>query len=295
MAYASSLDVVGCLGLSVIDVAILLSVIAGHDSLDATSSKVETADYLTQLPSVEDLDSKPLKGIKVGIILETMGDGVDRPVASCIRSAAMQFEELGATVQEVSLSSFHYGLPAYYILASSEASSNLARYDGVRYGCQASADDLDSMYGSSRGKGFGPEVKRRILMGTYTLSAGYYDAYYKRAQKVRTLIQNDFRKALDEHDVLISPAAPTVAYKIGEKVSNPLSMYAGDIMTVNVNLAGLPALVVPCGFSRDEGFDLPIGVQIIGAAFDEGRLLQIGHIFQQTNTDHSFVPPLPGI
>ncbi|KAH9295689.1 hypothetical protein KI387_039277, partial [Taxus chinensis] len=269
MAYASSLDVVGCLGSSVMDTAILLGVMAGHDKLDATSSKSEVPDYSSKLVPVEALDSKPLKGIKVGIIREAMGEGVDSGVISTIQAAVLHLEELGATLREVSLASFSLGLPAYYVLAPSEASSNLARYDSVRYGCQVPADDLESMYGVSRAKGFGSEVKRRILTGTYALSAGYYDAYYKRAQQARTLIQRDFSKALEDTDILISPAAPTAAYKIGEKANDPLSMYAGDIMTVNVNMAGLPALVVPCGFVKDGKTDLPVGLQIIGAAFEE--------------------------
>lgn len=293
MAYASSLDVVGCLGSSVMDTAILLGVMAGNDKLDATSSKTEVPDYAAKLVPVEAFDSKPLKGIRIGVIRETMGDGVDSGVISSIQTSALRLEELGAAVTEVSLSSFPLGLPAYYVLAPSEASSNLARYDGIRYGCQVPADDLESMYGSSRAKGFGQEVKRRILMGTYALSAGYYDAYYKRAQQVRTLIQRDFSKALGENDILVSPAAPTAAYKIGDKVNDPLSMYAGDIMTVNVNLAGLPALVVPCGFVKVGESDLPVGLQMIGSAFEEGQLLQVGHIFQQTLQNLSFEAPLP--
>ncbi|GLJ50290.1 hypothetical protein SUGI_1071310 [Cryptomeria japonica] len=293
MAYASSLDVVGCLGSSVMDTAILLGVMAGHDMLDATSCKSEVPDYPSKLLPIEALDSKPLKGIKVGIIRETLGEGVDTGVISSIQTAALHLEELGATLREVSLASFSLGLPAYYVLASSEASSNLARYDNVRYGHQVPADDLESMYGGSRAKGFGPEVKRRILTGTYALSAGYYDAYYKRAQQVRTLIQKDFSKALEGTDILISPAAPTAAYKIGEKANDPLSMYAGDIMTVNVNMAGLPALVVPCGFVKDGETDLPVGLQMIGAAFEEERLLELGHVFQQTLLNQHFLATAP--
>ncbi|PIA57444.1 hypothetical protein AQUCO_00600283v1 [Aquilegia coerulea] len=191
----------------------------------------------------------------------------------------------------VSLPSFSLGLPAYYILASSESSSNLSRYDGVRYGNQVAAEELSSLYGASRANGLGSEVKMRILMGTYALSAGYYDAYYKRAQQVRTLVKKDFKEALDENDILISPAAPSAAYKLGEKKNDPLAMYAGDIMTVNVNLAGLPALVLPCGFVDSGATALPIGLQIIGAAFDEGKLLRVGHIFEQTLQGCRFVPP----
>ncbi|XP_057865765.2 glutamyl-tRNA(Gln) amidotransferase subunit A, chloroplastic/mitochondrial isoform X2 [Cryptomeria japonica] len=265
----------------------------GMGSTTEGSAYQEVPDYPSKLLPIEALDSKPLKGIKVGIIRETLGEGVDTGVISSIQTAALHLEELGATLREVSLASFSLGLPAYYVLASSEASSNLARYDNVRYGHQVPADDLESMYGGSRAKGFGPEVKRRILTGTYALSAGYYDAYYKRAQQVRTLIQKDFSKALEGTDILISPAAPTAAYKIGEKANDPLSMYAGDIMTVNVNMAGLPALVVPCGFVKDGETDLPVGLQMIGAAFEEERLLELGHVFQQTLLNQHFLATAP--
>eukprot|EP00250_Pteridium_aquilinum_P019778 c24566_g1_i1 orf=73-1716(+) len=291
MAYASSLDVVGCFGTSVMDAAILLEVIAGHDKLDATSSPLQVPQYSAQLPNVDVVESKPLDGLRIGLIKETVGDGVDAGVSSAIADAANHLEVLGATITEVSLPSFSLGLPAYYILACSEASSNLARYDGVRYGNRTPAGELMSMYGKSRSQGFGPEVKRRILMGTYTLSAGYYDAFYKRAQQIRTIVQTDFKRALADNDILISPAAPTAAYSIGEKANDPLAMYAGDLMTVNVNLAGLPALVVPCGFAG-EGHRLPVGLQFVGNAFDEGNMLRVGHIFEQTLPTSCFVPPM---
>ncbi|KAI3929455.1 hypothetical protein MKW92_050478 [Papaver armeniacum] len=292
MAYASSLDVIGCFGSSVADTAILLEAISGHDIFDATSSKREVPSFASQFISTELLESKPLKGLRVGIIGETLGDGVDKPVVSTINAAASHLEELGCTVSEVSLPSFSLGLPAYYILASSESSSNLSRYDGVRYGNQAAAEELNSLYSDSRCNGFGPEVKMRILMGTYALSAGYYDAYYKRAQQVRTLVQKSFKDALRENDILISPAAPSAAYKMGAKKNDPLAMYAGDIMTVNVNLAGLPALVLPCGFVEGGPAGLPIGLQMIGGQFDEGKLLRVGHIFEQTLQGCRFIPPL---
>ncbi|KAK7245472.1 hypothetical protein RIF29_40318 [Crotalaria pallida] len=292
MAYASSLDAIGCFGSSVADTGILLHAIAGHDKFDATSSKLDVPNFQSHFVSASSLESKPLKGLRVGLIRETIDDGVDSGVISAIRAAALHFEELGCTVNEVSLPSFSLGLPAYYILASSESSSNLSRYDGVRYGNQVSADELDSLYGNSRAQGFGSEVKMRILMGTYALSAGYYDAYYKRAQQVRTIIRNSFKEALNQNDILISPAAPSAAYKIGEKKNDPLAMYAGDIMTVNVNLAGLPALVVPCGFVDGGPAGLPIGLQMIGAAFDEGQLLRVGHIFEQTLEKFRFIPPI---
>ncbi|KAL0301394.1 UNVERIFIED_CONTAM: Glutamyl-tRNA(Gln) amidotransferase subunit A, chloroplastic/mitochondrial [Sesamum radiatum] len=271
VAYASSLDVIGCFGSSVADAGILLNSISGHDKFDATSSKREVPDYQSQFVAIDYLESKPLKGLRVGVIRETLENGVDSEVISSVRDAVSHLEELGCTVTEVSLPSFSLGLPAYYILALSESSSNLSRYDGVRYGKQVPGDELNSLYGDSRAQGFGSEVKMRILMGTYALSAGYYDAYYKRAQQVRTIIRSSFKEALDKNDILISPAAPSVAYKIGEKKNDPLAMYAGDIMTVNVNLAGLPALVLPCGFVEGGSGSLPVGFQMIGAAFDEAN------------------------
>ncbi|KAG6482079.1 hypothetical protein ZIOFF_058706 [Zingiber officinale] len=292
MAYASSLDVIGCFGASVIDSAIVLNVVSGHDRFDSTSSTHEVPDYASFLMSTDHFESTPLKGLKVGMIRETIGDGVDVGVISSIKAAALHLEELGATITEVSLPSFSLGLPAYYVLASSEASSNLSRYDGVRYGNRATVDELNSLYGDSRADGLGPEVKMRILMGTYALSAGYYDAYYKRAQQVRTLIRKSFKDALEKMDILVSPAVPSPAYKIGEKVNDPLAMYAGDIMTVNVNLAGLPALVVPCGFVEGGSAGLPVGLQMIGSSFSEEKLLRIGHIFEQTLPNYRFVPPL---
>ncbi|GKU89154.1 hypothetical protein SLEP1_g3331 [Rubroshorea leprosula] len=216
MAYASSLDASGCFGSSVTDAGILLHAISGHDRFDATSSKQEVPDYASQFISATFLKSRPLEGLRVGLIRETIDEGVDSGVKSVIHGAASHLEQLGCMVTEVSLPSFSLGLPAYYILASSESSSNLSRYDGVRYGNQVSADELNSLYEDSRAKGFGPEVKMRILMGTYALSAGYYDAYYKRAQQVRTLIWESFKAALDENDILISPAAPSAAYKIAK-------------------------------------------------------------------------------
>ncbi|XP_031286379.1 glutamyl-tRNA(Gln) amidotransferase subunit A, chloroplastic/mitochondrial-like [Pistacia vera] len=272
MAYASSHDVIGCFGSSVADAGILLNAISGHDRLDVTSSKQgcvpnifsffffillrSVTDFTTQFVFDAHLESKPLKGLRVGLIRETLDNGVDTGVKSAILGAVSHLEELGCTSSEVLLPSFSFGLPAYYILASSESSSNLSRYDGVRHQNQAVADDLNSLFGDSRAKGFGSEVKMRILIGTYALSAGYYDAYYKRARQVRTIIQKSFKAALDENDIVISPEAPSAAYKIGEKKNDPL---------VNVNLAGLPALVLPCGFV-DGG---PVGLQMIGASFDE--------------------------
>ncbi|KAK3005977.1 hypothetical protein RJ639_017047 [Escallonia herrerae] len=266
VAYASSLDVIGCFGSSVADTGTLLYAISGHDKLDATSSKREVPNFASVFITQDFSESKPLKGLRVGLIRETIDSGVDPEVISSIRGAASHLEELGCIVTEVSLPSFSLGLPSYYILASSESSSNLSRYDGIRYGKQAVSDELASLYGDSRSQGFGSEV--------------------------RTLVQKSFKAALDENDILISPAAPSVAYKIGEKKNDPLAMYAGDIMTVNVNLAGLPALVLPCGFVEGGSAGLPVGFQMIGATFDEEKLLKVGHIFEQTLQGCSFVPPL---
>jgi aspartyl-tRNA(Asn)/glutamyl-tRNA(Gln) amidotransferase subunit A len=282
MAYASSLDVVGCFGNSVMDAAILLEAVAGADKNDSTCSPQDVPGYTTNLLPVDGLGSKPLAGLKIGIISETVGDGVDEDVLLAVRQAVAHLESLGASIREVAMPNFSQGLPAYYVLATAEASSNLARYDGVRYGPRANGEEVMSMYGNSRGQGFGSEVKRRILMGTYALSAGYYDAFYKKAQQVRTVIQQDFKSALQQVDLLISPVAPSAAYKIGEKVNDTLSMYVGDLMTVNVNLAGLPALVVPCGLAKGGTCGLPVGLQMIGPAFKEESLLRLGHVFEQT-------------
>ncbi|CAN8253684.1 unnamed protein product [Cochlearia groenlandica] len=292
MSYASSLDVIGCFGSSVADAGMLLHAVSGYDRFDSTSSKHDVPEFQSQFPSIDAFESKPLKGVKVGLIRETLEDGIDSGVRSATNEAVSHLESLGCILTEVSLPSFSLGLPAYYVIASSESSSNLSRYDGVRYGNQVMAEELNKLYECSRGQGFGAEVKMRILMGTYALSAGYYDAYYKRAQQVRTLIRKDFKAALDKNDILISPAAPSAAYKIGEKKNDPLAMYAGDIMTVNVNLAGLPAIVLPCGLVEGGPSGLPVGLQMIGSAFDEEKLLRVGHIFEQTLKGISFVPPL---
>ncbi|CAN1758895.1 Glutamyl-tRNA(Gln) amidotransferase subunit A, chloroplastic/mitochondrial [Linum perenne] len=293
MAYASSLDVIGCFGTSVADAGILLSAISGHDKFDATSSKQQVPDLESLFASINLSESNPLSGLKVGLIRETLDDGVDSGVKSAINTAVLHMEQLGCIVTEVSLPSFSLGLPAYYILASSESSSNLSRYDGVSCQISSRIEQLHLLKPREKLDGFLLlQVKMRILMGTYALSAGYYDAYYKRAQQVRTLIRESFDAALETNDILISPAAPSVAYKMGEKKNDPLSMYAGDIMTVNVNLAGLPALVVPCGFVEGGPSGLPVGLQMIGAAFHEEKLLRIGHIFEQTLQGCRFVPPL---
>ncbi|PZV23685.1 MAG: Asp-tRNA(Asn)/Glu-tRNA(Gln) amidotransferase GatCAB subunit A [Snowella sp.] len=282
VAYASSLDQIGPFGRTVEDAAILLQAIAGYDAQDSTSLQVEIPDYTQALKS-------DLKGFKVGVITETFGEGLDEIVAERVREAIAQLKSLGATVQEISCPRFRYGLPTYYIIAPSEASANLARYDAVKYGIREEADSLIEMYTKTRAKGFGTEVKRRIMLGTYALSAGYYDAYYLKAQKVRTLIKQDFDQAFEKVDVLVCPTAPTTAFKAGEKTSDPLSMYLSDLMTIPVNLAGLPSMSIPCGFDKQ---NLPIGLQLIGNVLREDVLFRVGYAYEQSTEWHTQKPPL---
>ncbi|WP_017296194.1 Asp-tRNA(Asn)/Glu-tRNA(Gln) amidotransferase subunit GatA [Geminocystis herdmanii] len=282
VAYASSLDQIGPFGHTVEDTAILLQSIAGYDSKDSTSLKVEIPDYTRSF-------STDLKGLKIGIIKETFGEGLDDIVAQTVDRAVEELVELGAIVKEISCPRFRYGLPIYYIIAPSEASANLARYDAVKYGIREESENLLEMYTSTRAKGFGAEVKRRIMLGTYALSAGYYDAYYLKAQKVRTLIKEDFDNAFQDVDVLISPTAPTTAFKAGEKTDDPLSMYLSDLMTIPVNLAGLPGMSIPCGFDSQ---NLPIGMQLIGNVLREDVLFKVGYAYQQTTDWHSKSPSL---
>ena len=282
VAYASSLDQIGPFGRTVEDAAILLQAIAGYDAQDSTSLKVEIPDYTQAL--------KPdLKGLNVGVITETFGEGLDDIVAERVKEAIAQLKSLGATVQEISCPRFRYGLPTYYIIAPSEASANLARYDAVKYGIREEADTLIEMYTKTRAKGFGTEVKRRIMLGTYALSAGYYDAYYLKAQKVRTLIKQDFDQAFEKVDVLVCPTAPTTAFKAGEKTADPLSMYLSDLMTIPVNLAGLPSMSIPCGFDKQ---NLPIGLQLIGNVLREDVLFRVGYAYEQSTKWHTQKPPL---
>jgi aspartyl-tRNA(Asn)/glutamyl-tRNA(Gln) amidotransferase subunit A len=282
VAYASSLDQIGPFARNVEDAAILLQAIAGYDSQDSTSLKVEIPDYTKFL--------KPdLKGLKVGIIKETFGEGLDQIVADRVNGAIQKLTELGAEVKEISCPRFRYGLPAYYIIAPSEASANLARYDAVKYGLRKDADNLMEMYRKTREQGFGLEVKRRIMLGTYALSAGYYDAYYLKAQKVRTLIKQDFETAFEDVDVLICPTSPTTAFKAGEKTADPLNMYLSDLMTIPVNLAGLPGMSVPCGFDAQ---NLPIGMQLISNVLREDVLFQVGYAYQQATDWHTLNPNL---
>jgi aspartyl-tRNA(Asn)/glutamyl-tRNA(Gln) amidotransferase subunit A len=286
VAYASSLDQIGPFGRTVEDAAILLSAIAGYDPNDATSLNVEIPDYAKLLQP----DFHPRGRLRIGIIKETFGQGLDPVVEQVVTKAIDQLQNLGAQIHVVSCPRFRYGLPAYYIIAPSEASANLARYDGVKYGFRASdADNLLSLYTKTRAAGFGAEVKRRIMLGTYALSAGYYDAYYLKAQKVRTLIKQDFEGAFEKVDVLVCPTAPTTAFKAGEKTEDPLSMYLTDLMTIPLNLAGLPGMSVPCGF---DGNGLPIGMQLIGKVLREDQLLQVAYAYEQSTEWHLRSPSI---
>jgi aspartyl-tRNA(Asn)/glutamyl-tRNA(Gln) amidotransferase subunit A len=284
VAFASSLDQIGPLARSVEDAAILLGTIAGHDPKDATSLNVEIPDYARSLKP----DFKPRNQLRVGVIQETFGQGLDPAVEAAVTQAIEQLQQLGAQIQVVSCPQFRYGVPTYYIIAPSEASANLARYDGVKYGFRADdPDTLLSMYTQTRAQGFGSEVKRRIMIGTYALSAGYYDAYYLKAQKVRTLIKQDFERAFNQVDVLVCPTSPTTAFKAGEKTEDPLSMYLLDLMTIPVNLAGLPALSLPCGFD-DQG--LPIGLQMITNVLREDLLFEVAYAYEQSTSWHQRSP-----
>ncbi|MEH2041428.1 Asp-tRNA(Asn)/Glu-tRNA(Gln) amidotransferase subunit GatA [Nostoc sp.] len=286
VAYASSLDQIGPFGNTVEDAAILLSAIAGYDPKDSTSLKVAIPNYAASLKP----NFKPRGQLRIGIIKETFGEGLDPVVEQAVTKAVDQLQSLGAEIHIISCPRFRYGLPTYYIIAPSEASANLARYDGVKYGYRApDADNLLSMYTRTRAAGFGTEVKRRIMIGTYALSAGYYDAYYLKAQKVRTLIKQDFEKAFGAVDVLVCPTSPTTAFKAGEKTTDPLSMYLTDLMTIPVNLAGLPSLSLPCGFD-DQG--LPIGLQLIGNVLREDLLFQVAYAYEQSTTWHLRKPQI---
>jgi aspartyl-tRNA(Asn)/glutamyl-tRNA(Gln) amidotransferase subunit A len=272
VAFASSLDCIAPLGNNPRDIALLLSVIAGRDDHDATSAPFPVPDYLSEL-------QKPVRGMKLGVPREFFGAGLDPEVRSIIEAGIRNAGSLGCELQEISLPHTEYAVADYYIIAPAEASSNLARYDGVKYGHRApDYDDLLDMYKKSRSQGFGPEVKRRIMLGTYALSSGYYDAYYGRAMKVRTLVKRDYDRAFEKVDALLSPVSPTPAFKIGEKVSDPLAMYLSDIYTVTANLAGIPSLSLPCGFTTG---GLPVGLQILANQFREGTLLRLAEGYSQ--------------
>ncbi|WP_420874365.1 Asp-tRNA(Asn)/Glu-tRNA(Gln) amidotransferase subunit GatA [Paenibacillus dendritiformis] len=280
VAFASSLDQIGPLTNNVEDAAHVLQAIAGYDPMDSTSARVDIPDYAAAL-------SGEVRGLRIGVPSEYIGQGVDPKVKEAVLAALKVYEQLGATWEEVSMPHTDYAVATYYLLASSEASSNLARFDGVRYGVRAEQPgNLLELYLQSRSQGFGPEVKRRIMLGTYALSSGYYDAYYLKAQKVRTLIQRDFEQAFQKYDILLGPTAPTTAFRLGEQIDDPLQMYLNDILTIPVSLAGVPAISIPCGLADG----MPVGLQLIGRAFDEATVLRAAHAFEQ-NTDHHKLRP----
>ncbi|GAA3410917.1 Asp-tRNA(Asn)/Glu-tRNA(Gln) amidotransferase subunit GatA [Paenibacillus hodogayensis] len=282
VAFASSLDQIGPLTKNVEDAAYVLQAIAGHDPHDSTSANVSIPDYIGAL-------SGDVRGLRIAVPKEYIGQGVDPKVKEAVLAALKTLEGLGAEWEEVSMPHTEYAVATYYLLASSEASSNLARFDGVRYGVRAAdPDNLLDLYVRSRSEGFGPEVKRRIMLGTYALSSGYYDAYYLKAQKVRTLIKQDFDNIFKQYDVIVGPTAPTTAFKIGEQLDNPLTMYLNDILTIPANLAGVPAISVPCGLTDG----LPVGLQIIGKALDETTVLRVAHAFEQQTEHHKLRPAL---
>jgi aspartyl-tRNA(Asn)/glutamyl-tRNA(Gln) amidotransferase subunit A len=280
IAFASSLDQAGVITVSAEDAALSLQAMAGFDPRDSTSVDEPVPDYAAALDA-------PLAGLKIGILKEFFGEGLAPEIEAPVRAALQQFEKLGAVVREVSLPSLPLSVPTYYVVATAECSSNLARFDGVRYGHRCdSPQDLRDLYKRSRAEGFGPEVKRRIMTGTYVLSAGYYDAYYIKAQKVRALITADFLRAFGEVDLLLGPTTPTVAFGLGDKTSDPVTMYLNDTYTIGANLAGLPAMSIPCGFASG----LPVGLQLIGPHFGEARLLNAAHRYQQETDWHLQAP-----
>jgi aspartyl-tRNA(Asn)/glutamyl-tRNA(Gln) amidotransferase subunit A len=285
VAYGSSLDQIGPFGHDAMDIALVLNVIAGHDPRDTTcvpEKLVHKPDFTAEL-------NKSVSGLKIGIVKEFHAQGgIDPDIEKAVQQATKTFEQLGAKIVEVELPHTDYAVACYYLVATAEASSNLARYDGVHYGYRTpNPTDYIDVYSASRAEGFGDEVKRRIMLGTYALSSGYYDAYYLKALKVRTLIKQDFEKAFEKADVICAPVAPTTAFKIGEKMADPLKMYLSDIFTISANLAGIPGLAVPCGFSRD---NLPIGMQLLGKYFDEGTLLRTAWEYQKKTEFHRQVP-----
>lgn len=279
VAFASSLDQIGPITRNVRDNALLLEAISGVDANDSTSANVEVPDFAAQLTG-------DIKGLKVAVPKEYLGEGVSAGVKAQVQAAIDKLKELGATVDEVSLPHSKYALAAYYILSSSEASSNLSRFDGIRYGFRAEADNLEDLYLQTRAQGFGDEVKRRIMLGTYSLSAGTYDAYYKKAQQVRTLIKQDFDEVFKSYDVIVGPTTPTTAFKLGENIEDPMTVYANDILTVPINLAGVPAISIPCGFDGD----LPVGLQIIGNYFEEGTVYRVADAFERVTDFHTKTP-----
>ncbi|HCW35692.1 MULTISPECIES: Asp-tRNA(Asn)/Glu-tRNA(Gln) amidotransferase subunit GatA [Mammaliicoccus] len=285
VAFASSLDQIGPITRSVKDNALILETISGHDAQDSTSAPIEDVDFTSEI-------GKDIKGLKVAVPEEFIGSGVSEEVKNSVNEAVKTLESLGATVDRVSLPNTKYGVASYYIIASSEASANLARFDGIRYGYHSkSANTLEELYKKSRGEGFGDEVKRRIMLGTFALSSGYYDAYYKKAQKVRTLIKQDFEKVFEDYDVIVGPTAPTTAFNIGEQIDDPLTMYANDILTIPVNLAGVPSISIPCGKSNGR----PIGLQIVGKPFDEKTIYKVAYQYETQYNLHDDYKTLQGV
>ena len=280
IAFASSLDQAGPMAKSCEDMALMMNVMTGFDERDSTSLELEKEDYTREL-------GKPLAGLKVGLPKEYFADGLDAAVGQVVQEAIAQYRKLGAEIVDISLPNTMLSIPVYYVLAPAEASSNLSRYDGVRFGHRAAEyTDLMDMYCKTRAEGFGAEVKRRIMIGTYVLSAGYYDAYYLKAQQIRRLIAQDFAEAFKQCDIIMGPTAPSTAFKAGEKADDPVAMYLQDIYTIAVNLAGLPGMSIPAGFANN----LPVGLQIIGNYFDEARMLNVGHAYQQATDWHTRMP-----
>jgi aspartyl-tRNA(Asn)/glutamyl-tRNA(Gln) amidotransferase subunit A len=284
VAFASSLDQIGPLTKNIRDAATLLGVMSGVDPRDSTSVPQPVPDYVAAL------DGK-IKGLKLGLPREYLIGGLDPEVKAAVDAAVKQYEKLGAEIVEISLPHTDYAVATYYIVATAEASANLARFDGIRYGLRVDAADPTELYRQTRGAGFGAEVKRRIILGTYVLSSGYHDAYYLRAQKVRTLIRNDFLKAFETVDAIVTPTTPTAAFKIGEKSDDPLQMYLSDIFTISCNLAGICGVSIPCGFTKSP--KLPIGLQLLGQPFGEETLLKLAHAYEQSTGWHKEKPPLP--
>jgi aspartyl-tRNA(Asn)/glutamyl-tRNA(Gln) amidotransferase subunit A len=280
IAFASSLDQAGPMCHTAEDCAAMMNVMTGHDPKDSTSIQREKENYLTGI-------NNPIKGLKIGVPKEFFSEGLDPEVEKIIEQGISEYKKLGAEIVEISLPNNHLSIPVYYVIAPAEASSNLSRYDGVRYGYRTKEyDDLMDMYCKTREEGFGDEVKRRIMIGTYVLSAGYYDAYYLKAQKIRRLISEDFKKAFEKCDVILGPSAPSVAFPIGDKKEDPLKMYMQDVYTISTNLAGLPGLSMPGGLMNN----LPVGIQLIGNYFSEAKLLNIAHIFQMNTNWHNLTP-----
>ncbi len=282
VAFASSLDQIGPITKTVEDSAILMNIICGHDPCDSTSVPVAVPDFTASL-------GKDIKGLRIGIPKEYFIEGIDPQVSQSVKEAVSTLQSLGSEIVDISLPHTGYAVATYYVLATSEASSNLARYDGIKYGLRTEGKDLIDTYMKTRAQGFGSEVKRRIMLGTYALSSGYYDAYYRKAQQVRTLIKKDFGDAFEKVDVIVTPTTPTPAFRLGEKTEDPLQMYLADIFTISVNLAGVPAISIPCGFTSE---NLPVGLQLIGKHFDEENILRAASAFEQATDWHTRRPNL---